>query len=108
MLAMPSEIPACPEGSRQRRLAVQLADVIPGAATIRVALTDPRQTWPHLHAVVKDEDGTTLEVGRTAARIAGRWITRVWPEVDWTRPHTFRLSDATLIRSDLLAAGRDH
>ncbi|MFJ4007372.1 transcriptional regulator [Streptomyces sp. NPDC090023] len=106
MLAMPSGNSPCPDASRQRRLAVQLADMIPGAATIRVAFTDPEQRWPHLHVVVKDEAGTTLEVARTAARVAGRWILRVWPEVDWTRPHTFRLADGILIRSDLLAAGR--
>ncbi|MEU6405492.1 transcriptional regulator [Streptomyces sp. NPDC046985] len=106
MLAMPSGTPACPDADRQHRLAAQLADMIPGAATIRVSLTDPKQTWPHLHAVVKDEAGKTMEVGRTTARVAGRWILRVWPEVDWTRPHTFDLADATLTPSDLFAAGR--
>ncbi|MFG2816222.1 transcriptional regulator [Streptomyces sp. NPDC048410] len=106
MLAMPSGNSACPDTGSRRRLAVQLADMIRGAATIRVAFTEPRQRWPHLHAVVKDETGTTLEVGRTTATVAARWILRVWPEADWTRPHTFRLSDATLIRSDLLAVGR--
>lgn len=106
MLAMPSGNSTCPDTGRQRRLAVQLADMIPGAATVRVAFTDPRQRWPHLHAVVKDETGTTLEVGRTTATVAARWILRVWPKADWTRPHTFRLADAILIRSDLLAAGR--
>ncbi|AXG78592.1 transcriptional regulator [Streptomyces paludis] len=106
MLATPSGIPACPDTGRQRRLAVQLADMIPGAATIRVSLTDPQQTWPHLHAVVKDETGKTMELGRTSARVAARWILRVWPEADWTRPHTFHLADATLTRSDLVAAGR--
>ncbi|MGC4998510.1 transcriptional regulator [Streptomyces sp. DT195] len=103
MLAMPSGNSACPDTGRQRRLAVQLADMIPGAATIRVGFTDPRQRWPHLYAVVKDEAGETLEVGRTTARVAGR---RVWPEADWTRPHILHLADATLIRSDLVAAGR--
>ncbi|MFF3536430.1 transcriptional regulator [Streptomyces sp. NPDC002466] len=106
MLAMPSGIPACPDAGRQRRFAAQLADMIPGAATIRVSLTDPKQTWPHLHAVVKDETGKIMELGRTTARVAGRWIQRVWPEVDWTRPHTFDLADATLTRSDLVTAGR--
>ncbi|MEU9848165.1 transcriptional regulator [Streptomyces sp. NPDC047985] len=106
MLAMPSGIPACPDTGRQRRLAAQLADMIPGAATIRVSLTDPKQTWPHLHAIVKDEAGKTMEPSRTTARVAGRWILRVWPEADWTRPHTFHLSDATLTPSDLIATGR--
>ncbi len=47
-----------------------------------------------------------MDLGRTTARVAGRWILRAWPEVDWTRPHTFHLADATLTRSDLVAAGR--
>ncbi len=106
MLAMPSGTPACPDTGRQRRLAAQLADMILGAATIRASLTDPKQTWPHLHAIVKDEAGKTMEPSRTTARVAARWILRVWPEVDWTRPHTFHLANATLIRSDLITAGR--
>ncbi|MFD4337856.1 transcriptional regulator [Streptomyces anulatus] len=106
MLAMPSGTLACPEAGRQHRLAAQLADMIPGAATIRVSLTDPTQTWPHLHTVVKDEAGKTMEVSRTTARVAGRWILRVWPEVDWNRPHTFHLADAALTCSELIAAGR--
>ncbi|MFD7130602.1 transcriptional regulator [Streptomyces sp. NPDC059894] len=106
MLAMPSGTPACPDTGRQRRLAAQLADMIPGAATIRVSLTDPQQTSPHLHAVVKDEAGKTMKLGRTTARVAARCILRVWPEVDWTRPHTSHLAYAPLTRTDLVAAGR--
>ncbi|MFI1715654.1 transcriptional regulator [Streptomyces litmocidini] len=106
MLAMPIGTPACPDSGRQRRLAAQLANMIAGAATIRVCFDDPKQTWPHLHAVVKDEAGKTMDLGRTTARAAGRWILRAWPEADWTRPHTFHLADATLTRSDLVAAGR--
>ncbi|MFE3861857.1 transcriptional regulator [Streptomyces goshikiensis] len=106
MLAMPSGTPACPATGRQHRLATQLADMIPGAATIRVSLTDPKQTWPHLHAIVKDEAGKTMELGRPTLRVAARWIVRVWPEADCTRPHTFDLADATLTRRDLIVAGR--
>ncbi|WP_432167013.1 transcriptional regulator [Streptomyces sp. bgisy031] len=106
MLATPSGSPACPDDGRPRRLAAQLADMIPGAATIRVSLMDPAQTWPHLNAIVKDEAGRTMELGRPTARIAARWILRVWPEVDWMRPYIFCLTDATLTRSDLVAADR--
>ncbi|MFE9011783.1 transcriptional regulator [Streptomyces cyaneofuscatus] len=106
MLAMPSGTPACPDTSRRHRFAAQLADMISGAATIRVSLTDPTQVWPHPHTVVQDETGKTMELGRTTSRVAARWILRVWPDEDWTRPHTFRLADATLTRSDLTAAER--
>ncbi|MDX3121603.1 transcriptional regulator [Streptomyces scabiei] len=106
MLAMPSETPACPDTARQYRLAAQLADMIPGAATIRVSLTDPAQTWPHPHTVAKGAGGATVELSRTTARVAARWIMRVWPDVDWTRPHTLDLTTATLTRSDLVGRGR--
>ncbi|WP_328912491.1 MULTISPECIES: transcriptional regulator [unclassified Streptomyces] len=98
--------PACPDADRAHRLAAQLADMIPGAATIRVGLTDPARTWPHPHAVAKDGAGRPVELSRTTARIAARWIMRVWPEADWTRPHAFDLATATLTCSDKVAAGR--
>ncbi|MFD3836767.1 transcriptional regulator [Streptomyces sp. NPDC058642] len=106
MLATPSGTLACPDKARQHRLAAQLADMIPGAATIRVSLTDPKQTWPHPHGIAKDAAGETIELSRTTARVAARWVLRVWPDADWTRPHTFDLAAATLTRSDLAAAGR--
>ncbi|MFF9784194.1 hypothetical protein YWIDRAFT_07486 [Streptomyces sp. SceaMP-e96] len=106
MLAMPSGTPACPEDDRQHRLAAQLADMIPGAATIRVSLNDPQHAWPHPHAIVKDEAGETLKLGRNTARFAARWILRVWPKADWTRPHVFDLAHAKLTRSDATAADR--
>ncbi|MEU7510688.1 transcriptional regulator [Streptomyces sp. NPDC042898] len=106
MFAMPSGTLTCPDTDRRHRLAAQLAAMIPGAATIRVSLNDPKQKWPHLHAIVKDAAGKTLESNRTTVRVAARWILRVWPEADWTRPHIFELSDAALTRSDLAATGR--
>lgn len=98
--------PACPAADRARRLAAQLADMIPGAATLRVSVTDPTQTWPHPHAIAKDAEGQRMELSRTTAKIAARWILRVWPDADWTQPHTLDLAAATLTRSDLVAAGR--
>ncbi|QMU74766.1 transcriptional regulator [Streptacidiphilus sp. PB12-B1b] len=106
MHAMPSETLAGRDVARYQRLAAQLADMIPGAATIRVSLNDPKQQWPHPHAVVKNAAGETIDLNRTSDRIAARWILRVWPDLDWNRAHTFDLASATLTRSDLLAAGR--
>lgn len=103
MLATPSGTLACPDTARQHRLAAQLADMIPGAVTIRVSLTDPKQAWPHPHAIAKDAAGESLALSRTTVRVAARWILRVWPDADWTRPHTFDLATATLTLSDLTA-----
>ncbi|MEU9410119.1 transcriptional regulator [Streptomyces sp. NPDC048281] len=96
---------ACLDTARHQRLAAQLADMISGAATIRVSLDDPRQSWPHPHTIAKDAAGRTIDLNRTTARVAARWILRVWPALDWNRAHTFDLAKATLVRSDL-AAGR--
>ncbi|MGW2169228.1 transcriptional regulator [Streptomyces sp. NPDC001705] len=96
---------ACLDRARQQRLAAQLADMIPGVATIHASLNDPRQSWPHPHLIAKDSAGQTIDLNRTTARVAARWILRVWPALDWNRPHTFDLATATLTRSDL-AAGR--
>ncbi|MEU9481208.1 transcriptional regulator [Streptomyces sp. NPDC048191] len=106
MLATPSDTLAYPDTARQRRLAAQLASMIPGAATIRVSLTDPAQTWPHPHTVAKDAGGARVELSRTTARVAARWIMRVWPDVTWTRPHTFDLATATFTSSDFVGRGR--
>jgi hypothetical protein len=105
MLA-PNGTSACPDSDRPHRLAAQLADMIPGAATIRVSLTDPHHTWPHPHANARNTAGEQIELSRTTARVAALWILRVWPEADWTMPHVFNLADAILTRSDLLRAGR--
>ncbi|MFB6839778.1 transcriptional regulator [Streptomyces sp. NPDC056361] len=106
MLAMPSGIPACPDTSRQHHLTAQLADMIPGAATIRVSINDPRQRWPHLHTIVMNESGKSLEPNRTTVSVAARWILWVWPEADWSRPQDLDLAAASLTRSDLVAVGR--
>ncbi|MFE1820797.1 transcriptional regulator [Streptomyces anulatus] len=106
MPAMPSGTPACPDTGRRHRPAAQLADMIPGAATIRVSLSDPKHLWPHPHTVVKDERGETVGLGRTTSRVAARWILRVWPDADWTRSHIFDLAQAPHICSDLIAADR--
>jgi hypothetical protein len=106
MCALPSETPACPSGGRSQRLAVLLADMIPGAASIRVTLADPLHAWPHPHATAQDAAGQELRLSRTTAKVAARWIIRVWPEADWTRGHTFDLAAARLFRSDMVSAGQ--
>ncbi|MFI0721916.1 transcriptional regulator [Streptomyces sp. NPDC021224] len=98
--------PACPETDRARRLAAQLADMIPGAATIRVSLTEPSSVWPHPRTVARDEGGNRLDLSRTTSSTAARWVMRVWPEADWTCPHTFDLVTATLTSCDPVAAHR--
>ncbi|MFI9273956.1 transcriptional regulator [Kitasatospora sp. NPDC052896] len=104
MLTTVSGTPACPDADRQHRLAAQLADMIPGAATIRVSFTDPTQRWPHAHSRAWDAAGEPIELSRTTAKIAARWILRVWPEADWSLAHTLSIASATLTHSTARAA----
>ncbi|MFI0942802.1 transcriptional regulator [Streptomyces sp. NPDC021020] len=98
--------PACPERGRARRLAAQLADMIPGAATIRVSLTEPGSVWPQPYTVAKDALGHRLELNRTTSSTAARWVMRVWPEEDWSEPHTLDLATAELTAGARSAAER--
>ncbi len=106
MPAMPSGTLACPDTDRARRLAIQLADLIPGATTLRVSLVDPERQWPHPHARASDASGTPVVLTRTKAKVAARWVLRTWPDADWTRPHTLDLATARLVVGDLGATRR--
>ncbi|KOV12347.1 transcriptional regulator [Streptomyces sp. XY431] len=107
MLAMPSGTLACPDAAdRHRRLAVQLADLIPGATILQVSLAHPERQWPHPHARAADSAGTRITLTRTKANIAARWVLRTWPDADWTRPHTLDLATGQLVVGDLDATRR--
>jgi hypothetical protein len=86
---------ACPDSAR-RRLAVQLTDMIPGAATIDVTLTAPHRSWPHPCATVRDAAGRRVAVSVTVAEVAARWVVRAFPEADWSRAQVLDLPTATL------------
>ncbi|MGW6900013.1 hypothetical protein ACWGF2_25895 [Streptomyces sp. NPDC054919] len=57
------------------------------------------------HAIVDDEAGETLELGRATAGAAVRRFQEGRPETDWNRWYTFDRADAPLTRGDLIAAG---
>ncbi|TQF02039.1 transcriptional regulator [Kitasatospora acidiphila] len=103
MLAIPKET-HCPAASpSQRRLAIQLADMIPGAAAVRVSLVDPCHQWPHPHASAMDTAGQPVRLKRVVAKTAARWVLRTWPDADWRLPHTLDLGTGELA---LAVAGR--
>ncbi len=102
MLAMPSGTLACPDAAdRQHRLAVQLAEMIPGATVVRVSVTDPERQWPHPHARAEDSSGTPIVLTRAKAKIAARWVLRTWPDADWTQPRALDLATSQLVVGDL-------
>ncbi|MFF2142178.1 transcriptional regulator [Kitasatospora sp. NPDC058190] len=96
MLALPRETHYPAPTPSQQRLGVQLADMIPGAVTIRVSLTDPRHQWPHPYTVALDAHGEQLKLSRNTTKTAARWVLRTWPEADWTRPHILDLATGQL------------
>ncbi|MFJ7275463.1 transcriptional regulator [Kitasatospora sp. NPDC098663] len=96
MLAMPKEAHYPAPSQSQQRLAVQLADMIPGAVTIRVSLADPRRQWPHPYTVALNANGEQLPLSRATIKVAARWVLRTWPEADWTRPHALDLTTGQL------------
>ncbi|MEE1786943.1 transcriptional regulator [Streptomyces sp. SP17BM10] len=93
---MPKETHYPATSPSQQRLAVQLADMIPGAVVISVSLADPRRQWPHPYTVAIDADGEQLPLSRTTTKVAARWVLRTWPNADWTRPHTLDLRTGQL------------
>jgi hypothetical protein len=80
----------------QQRLGAQLADMIPGAVTVHVSLTDPHRPWPHPYTVAINEHGEQLELSRTTTKVAARWVQRTWPEADWTHRHSLDLATGQL------------
>ncbi|MDH6709108.1 hypothetical protein P3T27_005854 [Kitasatospora sp. MAA19] len=87
---------ARPDQERHRRLASQLNDMIPGADTLRISLTDPNHRWPHPHASAVDMAGHPIPITRVTAKVASRWVLRTWPDADWSLPHTLDLGTAEL------------
>ncbi|MFD9503456.1 transcriptional regulator [Streptomyces sp. NPDC060035] len=105
MLATTSDKPACADAPNER-LAAQVSDIAPGAVAIRVSLTDPTRTWPQPHAIALDASGQRIELHRTAAQVAARWVQRAWPGADWNQPHTFDIGTATFTCGTVAAARR--
>ncbi|WP_149827166.1 transcriptional regulator [Streptomyces tailanensis] len=91
---------------RHRRLADLLADMIPGAATLRVTLHDPTQAWPHPHARAYNTAGKPIPLNRTQVVIIARWIIRTYPDVPWGDVYDFDVATARLTRAVVAATGR--
>ncbi|MFJ8442818.1 transcriptional regulator [Kitasatospora griseola] len=96
MPTLPMEARYAAPSASQQRLGVQVADMIPGAVTIRVSLADPSRQWPHPYTVALDERGERIPLSRNTIKIAARWVLRTWPEEDWTRPHSLDLTTGQL------------
>ncbi|MFZ3572263.1 hypothetical protein ACOKM5_35635 [Streptomyces sp. BH097] len=87
-----------PTTARRLRLARLLAEMIPGARTLRVTLRGPARTWPSPHASAYDDSGRRLPLTPSQARTAARWIIRACPEVDWRQERDLDLRAGRLLR----------
>ncbi|MFJ8931545.1 hypothetical protein ACIRLA_33680 [Streptomyces sp. NPDC102364] len=99
--ALAAEAPertAVPTTARRLRLSRLLAEMVPGARTLRVSLRGPARTWPSPHASAYDETGRRLPLNPPQARTAARWIIRACAEVDWRQEHDLDLRTGGLLR----------
>lgn len=74
----------------------RLSSMMPGTATVRVALQGPHTPWPHLEVRAYSEAGDRVRISRTQQLVAARWIIRAHPEAGWQQPRAFDLSTAIL------------
>ncbi|MEU6017761.1 hypothetical protein ABZ826_28070 [Streptomyces sp. NPDC047515] len=94
--ARPVQVTDPATGSRQRRLATLLADMVPSARTIRVSQREPERTWPSPHARAYDEQGSLVALNRAQGLTAARWVMRTHPEVNWNEAHDLDLATGVL------------
>ncbi|UGQ10970.1 hypothetical protein LO772_29845 [Yinghuangia sp. ASG 101] len=81
--------------SRIRPTIMAIRHLAPGAARVRTHIS-PRG---HGYAAVFDQGGVRLSL-RLADRAAiGHWVTRAFPGIDWTEPHTLDLAAERVFRS---------
>jgi hypothetical protein len=92
---------------QHRRLAGLLADMIPGAVTVRVTLHDPAKVWPHPHARAYAAMGKPITLNRTQAVTAARWVIRTHPDVVRGDVYDFDLATASLRRTVIIATVRE-
>lgn len=95
-----SDVPghsASPVGGRRLRLARTLAEMLPGARTLRVTLRGPAQAWPSPHASASDGAGRRMPLSCPQARTAALWIIRACPEADWSQDRECDLKTGRLL-----------
>ncbi|WP_405931533.1 hypothetical protein [Streptomyces sp. NBC_00827] len=96
LAAQPAKAVAPADGIRQHRLAVLLADMVPGARIIRVSQHQPSQTWPSPYTRAYDERGQPIPLNRTQRVATARWVIRAFPEKNWDEAHDLDLTTGIL------------
>ncbi|MFJ9420004.1 hypothetical protein ACIRPT_38500 [Streptomyces sp. NPDC101227] len=83
-------------GARRHRLAALLADMVPGARTIRVAQRQPGQNWPSPYARAYDAQGQLVALNRAQRLSAARWVIRAHPDMSWYETYDLDLATGAL------------
>lgn len=97
--ALPAQTPKADApaiGARQQRLARLLADMVPGAATIRVSQRQPGQNWPSPYARAYDAQGQLIALNRAQRVTVARWVIRAHPDMLWDETYDLDLATGTL------------
>ncbi|WP_405852487.1 hypothetical protein OG361_07120 [Streptomyces sp. NBC_00090] len=94
--ARSAQAPDPATSDRRRRLATLLADIVPGARTIRVSQREPGRTWPSPHARAYDVRGSVVALNRTQGLTAARWVMRTHPEANWSEAYDLDLATGVL------------
>ncbi|MEV7392891.1 hypothetical protein [Streptomyces sp. NPDC091215] len=94
--ARPAKAVEPTDGIRQHRLAVLLAEMVPGARIIRVSHRQPGQTWPSPYTRAYDEQGQPISLNRTQRTAAARWVIRAFPGANWDGVHDLDLTTGSL------------
>lgn len=77
--------------TRQLRLARILADMVPGAHTLRISQCGPGHTWPSPFSRAYDQHGRLIPLNRAQGMTAARWVIRAHPEASWNEAHDLDL-----------------
>ncbi|MFE7312853.1 hypothetical protein ACFU7T_07055 [Streptomyces sp. NPDC057555] len=82
--------------ARRHRLAALLADMVPGARTVRVSQQQPGQNWPSPYARAYDVQGQLIALNRAQRVTVARWVIRAHPYVPWDETYDLDLATSTL------------
>lgn len=96
LAAQPAKTVDPTAGARQHRLAVLLADMVPGARIVRVSQHQPSQTWPSPYTRAYDERGQRIPLNRAQQVTTARWVIRAYPQVNWEETHDLDLTTEVL------------
>ncbi|MEU8913175.1 hypothetical protein [Streptomyces nigrescens] len=83
-------------GTHQHRLAALIADMVPGARTLRVSQREPGRSWPSPYARAYDAQGQHIALNRAQGMTAARWVIRAHPEVIWDEAYDLDLTTGAL------------